>query len=81
MTGMPAAIPDSWRLTVTSSFSMRTLFRVMTCVAFVGVNANPLFAQQTASVDDQRVTFAGGIDVRNVYMFRGVRQDDSGTIA
>ena len=42
--------------------------------------ATPLFAQQASAVDDQRVSVAAGLDVRNAYMFRGVRQDDSGTI-
>ena len=44
------------------------------------LNAVPLFAQQASTVGDQRVSVAGGIDFRNVYMFRGVRQDDTGTI-
>lgn len=44
------------------------------------LNAVPLFAQQSSTVGDQRVSVAGGIDFRNVYMFRGVRQDDTGTI-
>ena len=42
--------------------------------------ATPVFAQQASAVDDQRVSVAAGLDVRNAYMFRGVRQDDSGTI-
>jgi hypothetical protein len=44
------------------------------------LTAMPLFAQQPRTVEDDRINVAGGIDVRNVYMFRGVRQDDTGTI-
>ena len=51
-------------------------------IVFVALTvcANPLFAQQPPTADDQRVSVAGGLDVRNTYMFRGVRQDDTGTI-
>lgn len=49
-------------------------------VALLVVSATPLFAQQAATADDQRVSVAAAVDVRNVYMFRGVRQDDTGTI-
>jgi hypothetical protein len=49
--------------------------------ALLTLNATPLFAQQPSTVADQRVTVAAGIDVRNAYMFRGVRQDNTGTIA
>ena len=47
---------------------------------FAGLTATSVFAQQTRTVDDQRVSVAGGIDFRNAYMFRGVRQDDTGVI-
>jgi len=42
--------------------------------------AAPASAQQTQAVSDERVAISGSIDFRNVYMFRGVRQDDMGTI-
>jgi hypothetical protein len=48
--------------------------------ALTMLTAMPLFAQQPRTVEDDRINVAGGIDVRNVYMFRGVRQDDTGTI-
>jgi len=48
--------------------------------ALLMLNAIPVFAQESSTVGDQRVPVAAGIDVRNAYMFRGVRQDDTGTI-
>jgi len=54
--------------------------RLMTITALWIVCATPLFAQQTPTVDDQRVSVAANFEVRNAYMFRGVRQDDTGTI-
>ena len=55
-----------------------TRLTVLTVV--LTLNAMPLFAQQASTVDDRRVSVAAGLDVRNAYMFRGVRQDDTGTI-
>ena len=37
-------------------------------------------AQQPAAPAPDRVTIAGGIDFVNAYAFRGIRQDDTGTI-
>jgi hypothetical protein len=48
--------------------------------ALLMLNAIPVFAQESSTVGDQRVPVAAGIDARNAYMFRGVRQDDTGTI-
>ena len=50
-------------------------------VATVLLTARPLWAQQTQRANDERITVAGALDFRNAYMFRGVRQDDTGTIA
>ena len=59
----------------------RTLLPLVIFAALLTVEAVPASAQQTPTVADERVTVAGGIDFRNVYMFRGVRQDDTGVIA
>jgi hypothetical protein len=58
----------------------RAFARILMFAALTMLTALPLFAQQTRTIDDERVSVAGGIDVRNAYMFRGVRQDDTGTI-
>lgn len=49
-------------------------------LAIVGIviASTPAHAQQP--VNDERVSVAADIDFRNVYMFRGVRQDDEGLI-
>jgi hypothetical protein len=65
---------------MTSPFNARAMFRFVLVVTFIAASAVPLLAQATTTPDDQRVTVAGGIDFRNAYMFRGVRQDDTGTI-
>jgi hypothetical protein len=59
---------------------MTRLRRVVIFAALTILLAVPLFAQQPRAVDDDRINVAGAVDVRNVYMFRGVRQDDTGTI-
>ncbi len=59
---------------------MTRLRRVVIFASLTILLAVPLFAQQLRTVEDDRINVAGGIDVRNVYMFRGVRQDDTGTI-
>lgn len=61
-----------------SLFRTHALFPLF--MAFIVVNACPLHAQQTTTLDDQRVSVASTIDFRNAYMFRGVRQDDTGLI-
>jgi hypothetical protein len=63
-----------------SPVNVRRTFIVATFTGLVGFGGIPAFAQQTRAVNDERVTVAGGFDFRNVYMFRGVRQDDTGTI-
>ena len=52
--------------------------RLLILTAAVIFGAGPLFAQQPGT--DPRMSVAGSVDVRNAYMFRGVRQDDTGTI-
>jgi hypothetical protein len=60
--------------------SVRALFRVVSFAAVATLIALPVFAQQPPAADTDLITVAAGVDVRNVYMFRGVRQDDTGTI-
>ena len=54
--------------------------RLTMLATFLVLNTMPLFAQRASTVDDQSVSVAAGLDIRNAYMFRGVRQDDTGTI-
>jgi hypothetical protein len=63
---------------MSSISSART--RVLIICATVIVTAIPLWAQQAQTVNAERITVAGSVDFRNVYMFRGIRQDDTGTI-
>lgn len=63
-----------------SSLDVSRTLIIATFTGLVGFGGVPAFAQQTRAVDDERVSVAGGLDFRNVYMFRGVRQDDTGTI-
>lgn len=42
--------------------------------------ASPAAAQTPADPNPGRLTFTGGIDFTNAYMFRGLRQDDTGVI-
>lgn len=42
--------------------------------------AAPAAAQGTADPNPGRITLSGGIDFANAYMFRGLRQDDTGLI-
>jgi hypothetical protein len=42
--------------------------------------ALPAFAQQAPAPSPERVAITGGIDFVNSYMFRGIRQDDTGPI-
>lgn len=64
---------------MTSIFTARTMFGLLMLVALVVFPTMPLRAQ-TQTAGDERITVAGGVDFRDVYMFRGVRQDDTGTI-
>jgi hypothetical protein len=64
-----------------SMFRARTLLPLVFLAALMTIEVVPASAQQTPTVADERVTVAGGLDFRNVYMFRGVRQDDTGVIA
>lgn len=75
------AISDSWRFTaITSLLTVRAPFRFVIFAALIVLNAMPLLGQQARPIDDQRVTVAGSLDFSNAYVFRGVRQDDTGTI-
>jgi hypothetical protein len=65
---------------MSSILSARARLRVVFVVATAMFIAMPLWAQQTQAVNGERITVAGSIDFRNVYMFRGIRQDDTGTI-
>jgi hypothetical protein len=80
MTRLVAGITDSRRdAAMTSIFTARTMFGLLMLVALVVFPTMPLTAQ-TQTAGDERITVAGGLDFRNAYMFRGVRQDDTGTI-
>ena len=63
-----------------SMFSARRWSGVVVIAATVMFTARPSLAQQVQTTNDRSVTVAGAIDVRNAYMFRGIRQDDTGTI-
>jgi hypothetical protein len=65
---------------MTPHSTVRAFTRVVILASLVTMTAMPLFAQQTRSIDSERISVAGGLDFRNAYMFRGVRQDDTGTI-
>jgi hypothetical protein len=80
MTRLLAGITDSRRdAAMTSIFTARTMSSLLMFVALVVFPTMPL-AAQTQTAGDERVTVAGGLDFRNAYMFRGVRQDDTGMI-
>ena len=49
-------------------------------VALVLCLAAPASAQEPSDPNPGNITVAGGIDFLNTYMFRGIRQDDSGLI-
>jgi len=53
---------------------------VVIVATMLSVTAMPLWAQQAQPANDERVTVAGSVDFRSAYLFRGVRQDDTGTI-
>jgi len=56
------------------------MLMTVTLAMAAAVIATPSFAQQNAPPDSGAVSIAGAIDIRNVYMFRGIRQDDTGVI-
>jgi len=53
---------------------------IFTLAAATAVIATAASAQQAATPDTGMVAIAGAIDIRNAYMFRGIRQDDTGVI-
>lgn len=64
---------------------MSLLHRCHTLVIFTlataaAVIAAPASAQRSTSTDTGTVAIAGALDVRNAYLFRGIRQDDTGVI-
>jgi hypothetical protein len=64
---------------------MPLLHRCHTLVIFAlataaAVIAAPASAQQSTPADTRTVAITGALDVRNAYMFRGIRQDDTGVI-
>ena len=59
---------------------IRQALAVFAIVTIGTLAAMPALAQQAGSAETARVAIAGAIDFRNVYMFRGIRQDDTGTI-
>ena len=63
-----------------TSLLIRASYRAAIVAAVVTLNAMPALAQQARSVDSEHISVVGGLDVRNAYMLRGVRQDDTGTI-
>ncbi len=60
---------------------MRQALSVFAIVTSGTLATMPAFAQQGQSAETARVAITGAIDFRNVYMFRGIRQDDTGVIA
>jgi hypothetical protein len=52
----------------------------LTHLMIFAVLASPAFAQQASATSSERVAIIGGIDFVNSYMFRGIRQDDTGPI-
>ena len=65
---------------MSSISSARTRVLIICVTATVISTAIPLWAQQAQTVNAERITVAGSLDFRNVYMFRGIRQDDTGVI-
>jgi len=63
-----------------TSFPTHRIYCCAIVAALATVTAIPAFAQQARSGDSERISVAGGLDFRNAYMLRGVRQDDTGTI-
>ena len=63
-----------------SIHSARALVVVVFVVTIASFMPGPLWAQQAQAVNGERITVAGSIDFRNAYMFRGIRQDDTGVI-
>jgi hypothetical protein len=62
-----------------SIFRMQRV-RLIVVVAALMLISIPARAQQTRAVGDELVSIPLNLDFRNAYMFRGVRQDDSGVI-
>ena len=54
--------------------------RLVTCAAVMMLISTTAPAQQRDQPSDERVSAAVNLDVRNAYLFRGVRQDDSGVV-
>jgi hypothetical protein len=52
----------------------------LAAAAFVACLAVPASAQEAADPNPGKITVTGGVDFLNTYMFRGIRQDDSGLI-
>ena len=59
---------------------MRQTLSVFAIVTSGTLAAMPALAQQGQSAETARVAITGAIDFRNVYMFRGIRQDDTGAM-
>lgn len=55
-------------------------FSLLVAMAIVTLITAPVSAQTTPDPNPGKITLTGGIDVRNTYMFRGIRQDDTGVI-
>src|ERR1041384_5515377 len=68
------------RITMTS-FPTHRIYCCAIVAALATVTAIPAFAQQARTGDSERISVAGGLDFRNAYMLRGVRQDDTDTIS
>src|SRR5688572_25320765 len=63
----------------TQSAGKTCFIAVAAVVLAVGTSA-PLAAQGVADPNQGSMTFSGGIDFLNAYMFRGLRQEDSGLV-
>ena len=63
-----------------TSFLIRLRQGFALAAAIATFSATPALAQQARPADTEAFSVAGTLDVRNAYLFRGVRQDDTGTI-
>ena len=50
------------------------------CAALLAVSVAPAAAQAAADPNPGNITLIGNVDFTNAYMFRGIRQEDSGLI-
>ena len=58
--------------------AMRGGLSALGAFAIATATSAPAAAQEPADPNPSRITVTGGIDFLNTYMFRGIRQDDTG---